>query len=534
MGRPWPSAALLTITCAVVLAGRSEPAAADEFRELGSPKPARHAERALRPGTNAHVVRVRLAVNKSDTVRLDMPFNDVLVGSSKIVDVMPLNTREIYLLGKEVGTTSVSVLDQDKRLQVVLEVEVGLDTGNIAAKVAAAIGSRSIRVGSEGNKIILSGSAPDAPTLDRAVTIASALVPEGGAVINMARVAAPQQVMLRVRLVEVNRQASRELGFRLEQAGRRLGARTGHVGTNAPLSTTGNSGRGLLSDLVPAVGSATLQRTSTPPFGQILGRFAGSSQQLDAIISALEEKGLARRLAEPNLVALSGDTADFLAGGEFPVPVAGSTQTGVPTITVAFKEFGVRLSFTPTVLSGGAINLRLDPEVSEIDPSVSVNTGVVSVPGLSKRRARTTVELRDGQSFAIAGLLQAVTLREIEQFPWLGSVPVLGALLRSASFQQRETELVVIVTPHLVQPAKPGTVLETPLDTHVSSNDADLFLMGELDRKKPRAPVVEPYIPPAGTVSGRHGHILPAATATTGSAPGRAATPAAPALRVRN
>ena len=149
---------------------------------------------------------------------------------------------------------------------------------------------------------------------------------------------------------------------------------------------------------------------------------------LDVTIDALESKGLVRRLAEPNLVAMSGDSAEFRAGGEIPIPVSSTTQSGVPTITVAYKEFGVKLNFTPTVLSNGLINLRLEPEVSDVDPTVSITTGGISIPGLSVRRAKTTVELRDGQSFALAGLLQNVTERNIEQFPWLGSIPVLGAL----------------------------------------------------------------------------------------------------------
>jgi pilus assembly protein CpaC len=260
-----------------------------------------------------------------------------------------------------------------------------------------------------------------------------------------------------------------------------------------------------------AIASATLERTGVPPFAQILGRFVGNSQQLDVILSALEEKGLARRLAEPNLVALSGDTASFLAGGEFPIPSGSSGgAAGIPTIQIVFKEFGVRLSFTPTVMANGAINLRLEPEVSEIDPAISVNTGLVNVPGLSKRRAKTTVELRDGQSFAIAGLLQSISQTDLEQFPWLGSVPVIGALLRSTSFRHRETELVVIVTPHLVKPARPGAIMATPLDTTAPANDVDLFLMGQIERKKSGASRVEQYIPAAGSVSGPHGHILTA------------------------
>jgi pilus assembly protein CpaC len=440
-------------------------------------------------------------VNKSSTVRVEEAFNDILIGSTEIVDVTPLNHHEIYVLGKKIGTTSISVLGPDKQVIRLIDVTVGLDRNDIAAQIRAGLGSSTISVQTRGNKIVLSGVAADATTVDRAVSLANSLVPEGGGVINLTRVAAPQQVLLHVRLVELNRNAAREFGVRWEYSNGRSGARVGHFGEGARVS-----------DLVPAVATATLEQSLTPPFGQILGKFTRSSQELDAIISALEQKGLARLLAEPNLVALSGDTADFLAGGEYPVPIASTTQGGVPTVTVQFKEFGVRLNFTPTVLNDNLINLRLEPEVSEIDDSVSVNTGTVKVPGLAKRRAKTTIELRDGQSFAMAGLLQATTRSQIEQFPWLGSIPVLGAMLRSTSFQQKETELVVIVTPHLVRPAPPNVVLKTPLDTTTPSNDVDLFLLGQAERKKRHSVSVERYIPPQGAIAGPHGHILPVPT----------------------
>ncbi|WP_198157516.1 type II and III secretion system protein family protein [Methylobacterium nodulans] len=364
--------------------------------------------------------------------------------------------------------------------------------------------------------------AADATTVDRAVSIATALAP--GGVINATRIASPQQVLLKVRFVEINRTAGRELGLRFEYAGRNRAFRAGEVGPITPLTTAGGStnGAGLITDFVPAVASAI----SSAPFGQILTRFRSDSRQLDLFISALEDKGLARRLAEPNLVAMSGDTADFLAGGEYPIPVASTTQTGVPTITVAFKEFGVRLGFTPTVLANGLLNLRLEPEVSDIDPSISVNTGGILIPGLSKRRARTSVELRDGQSFAIAGLLQANTQNNIEQFPWVGSIPVLGSLFRSTGFQQRETELVVIVTPHLVKPAKPGATIKTPLDATVPANDVDLFLAGKMEvEKNGRGPVSE-FVATAGAAVGPHGYLM--------SGPAGTIAVPAPVARVKN
>jgi pilus assembly protein CpaC len=207
----------------------------------------------------------------------------------------------------------------------------------------------------------------------------------------------------------------------------------------------------------------------------------------DVMINALEQKGVARSLAEPNLVALSGDTASFLAGGEYPIPVAGA----LGQVTVDYKKYGVGLAFTPTVLGRGLINLKIEPEVSSIDTthSVAIGNSGVSVPALIVRRASTTVELRDGQSFVIGGLLQSNNNNQIDQLPWLGSIPVLGALFSSKAYQKNETDLAIIVTPRIVRPARPGDVLRTPADDTLPPNDSDFFLLGktEVTREQARA-----------------------------------------------
>lgn len=212
------------------------------------------------------------------------------------------------------------------------------------------------------------------------------------------------------------------------------------------------------------------------PFGTLIASFLGGGVSADVLVQALEEKGLARRLAEPNLIALSGEKASFLAGGEVPIPVSYDDK-----ITVDYKEYGVRLTFTPTVLENGLINLKLEPEVSQVDDSVRVDLGAISIPAFITRRASTSIEVRDGQSFAMAGLLQTVHTKNQEQLPWLGQLPILGALFRSSGFQEQETDLVIIVTPRLVKPAKPGQPLRTPLDGSKPSNDIEFFLMGSLE-----------------------------------------------------
>ena len=256
-----------------------------------------------------------------------------------------------------------------------------------------------------------------------------------------------------------------------------------------------------MGTLIPAISGTA----AAVPFGVALASLANKGGSLDVTLSALETKGLVRRLAEPDLIALSGDTAAFLAGGEFPVPTVQPGGAGtVPVITTEYKPFGVQLTFVPTVLAGGIINLRLVPSVSELDFTQAIQISGFTVPSLTKREARTTIELRDGQSFAIAGLLQARNQRDIRQLPWIGSVPVLGALFRSAAYQQEETDLVVIVTPHLVAPSVPGQRLASPLDNYIPTNDVDFFLMGEMEQKKK----FRDYITSGGDIQGPYGHII--------------------------
>ena len=210
------------------------------------------------------------------------------------------------------------------------------------------------------------------------------------------------------------------------------------------------------------------------PYGFLVGQL---TNRLQIAVNALETQGAARSLAEPNLVALSGDTASFLAGGEFPVPVPGS----LGTVTIDYKKYGVGLAFTPTVLNGGLINLKIEPEVSTLDTSHPVTVAGISVPPLIVRRASTTLELRDGQSFMLGGLLQNTGTNDMDQLPWLGDMPVLGALFRSTQYQKNETDLVILVTPHLVRPMAPTDPVHTPLDNTLPPNDVDLFLMGKTE-----------------------------------------------------
>src|SRR3984893_9058658 len=347
------------------------------------------------------------------------------------------------------------------------------------------------------------------------MSVATGLAPSG--VVNALKVTTPQQVMLKVRFVEADRTAARNLGIRwafFKQNGNAAGVigtqqSTSHIPANPafPSSTTFpqvNSNTSISNSVLDVVGGAGgVGSPFAPVITQIVNSKFGS---LDAVLSALEEQRVLRNLAEPNLIAMSGETADFLAGGEYPVPVVSAASAGtLPTVTIVYKEFGVKLSFTPTVLSRGVVSLKLMPEVSQLDFANAVQISGYFIPSLTTRRARTTVELRDGQSFAIAGLLQDDATRGQDQVPWLGVVPVIGALFRSASYQANETELVVLVTPYLIKPVPPGQKLKTPLDSSLAGNDLDYFLNGQ-----PEVPKTPPFTPnPFGGVQSLFGGIEP-------------------------
>lgn len=409
---------------------------------------------------------VNVAIGKSADVRTDISFSDITIGDPEVADVNVLTDHSLSILGKKSGTTRVTVYGEGRKVAGIFDVEVSYDTTMLTAEITRRFSHAGIRVSTANGKILLTGTSPDALTLDQAVTVARQFGPD---VINSVSVSSPQQVMLEVRFVEASRQASRDLGFQWDVFGSRVAAT---VGT------------GLISG---------------NPFGTLAARFIAGGTTADMMIKALEEKGVARSLAEPNLVALSGDTASFLAGGEYPIPVAGS----LGAVSVDYKRYGVGLSFTPTVLRDGVINLKIEPEVSQFDPAhtVSVANGI-SVPALIVRRASTTVELRDGQSFVIGGLLQNTNSNAQEQLPWLGDVPVLGALFRSASFQKNETDLAIIVTPRIVRPIRPGDIVKTPLDNTLPPNDVDLFLLGKSEIPRDAARVAARGILPV------HGHIL--------------------------
>ncbi len=406
-----------------------------------------------------HAGEFIIPINKSQVLRIDQQLRDLLVGNPEIADVLALTDRSIYVLGKSLGSTSLTLYGDNKALIAVLDLIVSADIGGLKARLFEVMPKEKIEVRPVNGGIMLSGKLSSSAAVARAMTIAGQFA-SGGPVTNLMSVNGSQQVMLKVRFSEVSRRAGKELGLNFDVNGSDF------------FQTSGETFLNPANNLASLLTSTVLSGTT---FGTGFANFDIGSTNFNFLYEALESKGVVKTLAEPNLIALTGDTATFLAGGEFPIPVENDDS-----ISIEFREFGISMGFTPTVLEDGLINLVLTTEVSAIDANVSSLVAGVGVPGLATNRATTTVELRDGQSFAIAGLLQDDFQDAVRQLPYLGDIPILGALFRSSDYQRAESELVVAVTAHLVQPAPDGTVA-LPTDRFVPPSDVDLFLFGRLE-----------------------------------------------------
>ena len=399
--------------------------------------------------------RVRASVTVDDMIvmRTDVAFAEVRVANPDIADIVVMSDRSFQVLGKGGGKTNVMLYDRDKQLVDVVDVRVGFDLAELKRALYETLPGEDVQVRPMAGGVYLSGEVSSTLALDRAQSIAQAFAPDR--VTNGLAVRDSHQVMLDVRFVEASRDAIRALGIGLLTS---RGLQDGSI----------DAGDFALGTNTGSVTGAAI--------GGLLGGGVGAAA-LDIEIEALEAKGVIRTLAEPNLVSMSGETASFLAGGEFPIPIPARDGQ----IAIEYRKFGVGLAFTPTVLPDGVINLKVAPEVSQLDTINGVRIAGVDVPALRVRRANTTVELRNDQSFAIAGLLQAESSNTRNAVPWLSNVPVIGSLFSSTRYQQAETELVIIVTPRLAQPVSDASELRSPLDGHALPSDLEAFAFGRID-----------------------------------------------------
>ena len=421
--------------------------------------PAAHAQ-TLRIMEGAVSSSLNVAMNRAVVVEADRPFAEVSIANPSIADISTLSDRTLYVLGKAPGRTTLTLLGPDGRLIANVEVRVTPDIAEFKERLKQILPNEQIEVRTANDGIVLSGVVSSITKLDRALDLANRYAPDR--VSNLLMVGGTQQVMLKVRFAEMQRAVSKSLASSLGMSGPSI------FGGNAAFANGSN-----------VLAQFDADPTTLPNFsGEAAGRytfgFNAGGLQLAIALEALESKGVVRTLAEPNLVALSGQEARFLAGGEYPVPVL-DPDGGV---FVEYKPFGVELKFTPRVVDGEVINLELTAAVSGIDSTVTFQNGGFSVNAFKRRETSTTVEMRDGESFAIAGLLQDDFRDLAGQVPWLGDIPVLGALFRSAEYERNQSELVIIVTPHLVTPTR-GEALALPTDRIRPPTEAELFLFGK-------------------------------------------------------
>ena len=425
---------------------------------LSAPSPAMaDTLRVVKKGVNS---KLNVPMNRAVVVESDIPFAELSIANPNIADISSLSDRTIYVLGKSPGLTTLTLLDASGQLIANVDVRVAAEVSEFKERLRQILPGEKIEVRTANDGIVLSGVVSSTQRLQRALDLAERYAPER--VSNLMSVGGIQQVMMKVRFAEMQRNVSKSLGSSLS-----LNGAIGGTGINGGTGTTNTSG-----------GVATALGGNIPNLNQnagaVLFGFNAGSTQVGILLEALEQKGVVRFLAEPNLVALSGQEAKFLAGGEYPVPVAQSDNR----ISIEFKPFGVELSFIPRVVDKDLVNLELKAAVSAIDPTTSLQLGNgIEIAAFTRRETSSTVELRDGESFAIAGLLKDDFTDNATQLPWLGDVPVLGALFRSADYQRNQTELVIIVTAHLVTPTR-GEALALPTDRIRPPTEKDLFLYG--------------------------------------------------------
>ena len=450
--------------------------------------------------------KLMVTVGKSVVIDTTAPVRRVSLAAPDIADALVLSPRQVYITGKNPGVTTLTLWSEPDKVSKIYDVEVQPDIGRLKAKIHELMpAEREVRVTNANGGVTLSGTVSSAANLSQVEAIAQAFAPvdkEGkNKVTNLLEVGGVQQVMLEVRVSEMSRSLIRKMGINF-----------------SVLSASGNQfGLSLLDNLValPSAGYPGNPLSVTSNINGML-RFLQGGASWTVFIDALKDEGLLKVLAEPTLITLSGRQASFLAGGEYPIPVPQASY-GAAIVTIQYKPFGVSLNFTPTVLSSGKISMLVAPEVSDLDFSQALAIQGYLVPSLTTRRVSTTVELADGQSFAIAGLLKDEVREDIRKFPVLGDIPVLGALFRSTSFQRNETELVIIVTPHLVKPIDMARQT-LPTDSFVAPNDFEWYLLGTLEGTdgtgKPTPSSPSSAIPPAsltrkGGLEGDFGHIMP-------------------------
>lgn len=411
---------------------------------------------AVKPSTFINV-----SVGSGRAVRLPGTMSDLFVAEPNVADVQVRSANQIYIFGKSAGETTVYATNKAGKVIYSANVRVGNNIDSIDSIVRLAMPESTIRATPMNGVVLLTGTVAAPEDVEEASRIVQAYVGDGTKIISRLKTATPQQVMLRVKIAEVSRSLVKDVGVNLMNRDTTGGFLFGiGSGSRSPGTITGTP-----PDTTYTFNSV-VGKTTIAAAGHLFG------MDLLAAIDLAENNGRVSTLAEPTLTALSGETASFLAGGEFPIPISQS----LGAVSVEYKSYGVGLAFTPTVLADGRISMRVRPEVSQLSDQGSIRLNGYQVPALTTRRAETTVELGSGQSFMIGGLLSNSANNSVDKAPWLGDLPILGQLFRSSSFRRSETELVIIVTPYLVKPVSDSEIV-LPTDGFRTSNDAERILM---------------------------------------------------------
>jgi pilus assembly protein CpaC len=416
--------------------------------------------------------RFEVMAGKSLTLVSTAIIKRASVVNSEVADVLVISSNQIYVTGKTPGTTSLSFWGVDDKVFAVANLEVTTDLSRLKDVIAQLLPEeKGIKISSVHNAIAITGTVSSASALSQIVDIAQPY--SSGKVVNLAEVSGVQQVMVEVRVAEISHTNLKKLGINWTY----LARNGGHFG----LGMIG----GLTSFSEITIPTTEIKQGISSAVNAVIGGIGHRGESVSFFIDALNEAGLVKVLASPTLTTLNGKTANFLAGGEIPIPVPQvSGVGGGTTITVEYKPFGVGLSFTPLVLTSKKINFQVSPEVSEPDFSNSITLSGFVLPTFATRRVSTTIELDDGQSFVIAGLFRDDARKIISKYPLLGDIPILGALFRSTSWQRNESELVIVATPHLVKPADMKKQ-PLPTDKYKEPSDFDFYLKGKSQGKDP-------------------------------------------------
>lgn len=438
-----------------------------------------------------------IEINKGEMVRLPSTASSVIVADPNIADIQVISPRLVYVQAKKVGETSLYAIDTADNTILNTTVEVTHNLSKLAKTVSELMPTADVRFKTVDGGLVMDGNVDSPMESERLTSLATSFLGEKDALVNLIATSGSDQVTLLVKIAEVSRNELKRFGINLGAA-----------------LTEGNFVFNLLQGrtFLGAANAITRNQTNAGVDNSVGIRYNGGSATVDGVLDALEQQDLISILAEPNLTTTSGKAASFLAGGEFPVPVVDSQGK----INVQYKPFGISLKFTPTVLSKDKISLNVSPEVSNISRVDALNVGAggsstaatFAIPSIQTRRAETTVELGSGQTFAIAGLLKNDRSNNIEKFPGLGDVPVLGGLFRSQNFQNDQTELVILVTPLITRAVDERTKLATPLDGYVPATDLQGLLYGKLYQEQPSPSAQAAAEAEAPALHGGGGYIL--------------------------